>query len=68
MVIRDFFDRLANGAEFHAQDLRDHVTALVPNTAPSSPDRILRDMRQRGEVQYVVVSRRDSRYRKLNKE
>jgi hypothetical protein len=65
LAIESFFARMSEGDEFHAQDLRDYVTALVPGIAPASPDRILRDMRQRGEVDYVVVSRKDSLYRKV---
>lgn len=46
---------------FHAQELRDHVVAdtLV---APASPDRILRDLRQRGLLNYEVIDRRASYY------
>mgnify|MGYP000311183481 CR=1 FL=1 len=47
-AILQFFDTLEVGQEFHAQELRDYVAALVP-VAPASPDRILRDMRQRGD-------------------
>ena len=48
--------------EFHAQELRDYVAAQGL-TAPASPDRILRALRQRGKLHYVVVTRAKSLYR-----
>ena len=54
--------RYATGREFHAQELRDYVARVNP-TAPASADRILRDLRQRGLVRYVLVSRSKSLYR-----
>ena len=47
--------------EFHADDLRAEVAARC-QIAPASADRVLRDLRQRGQVDYEVVSRRDSLY------
>lgn len=47
---------------FHADDLRAYVTANVGIVAPGSADRILRDLRQRGCLNYRVVNRRDSLY------
>jgi hypothetical protein len=49
--------------EFHADDMRSYIATVVGPVAPGSPDRILRELRQRGLVNYVVVSRRDSLYR-----
>jgi len=57
------FCRGRSGETFHADELRQHVWRCVGSTAPGSADRILRDLRQRGLVRYVVVSRRDSLYR-----
>lgn len=65
-AILRFFDDRAVGQDFTAQELRDYVAARVPGIAPASPDRILRDMRSRGEVSYEVISRKNSRYRKLD--
>lgn len=56
------FCRSRIGREFHAQELRDYVARVHP-TAPASADRILRDLRKRGLVAYVLVSRRRSLYR-----
>lgn len=56
------FCRSRIGREFHAQELRDYVARVHP-TAPASADRILRDLRQRELVQYVLVSRSRSLYR-----
>ena len=52
--------------EFHVEDLRKYVYANVNGyVAPASPDRILRDLRQRKHVNYEVVSRSKSLYRVL---
>jgi hypothetical protein len=52
--------------EFHVDDLRQYVSANVEGyVAPASPDRILRDLRQRNKVNYVVVSRSKSLYKAL---
>lgn len=50
------------GQEFHASALRDYVTEQC-QVAPASPDRILRDLRLRGQLAYTVVDRRQSLYR-----
>ncbi len=63
-AIATFFDRLADGETFHAQELRDFVASQVP-VAPSSPDRVMRAMRLDGVIRYEVVNRRESLYRKL---
>lgn len=58
--------RLNNGmTEFHADELRQWVRAALP-TAPASADRVLRDLRSAGIVNYQVVNRRASLYRILN--
>lgn len=51
------------GREFHADDLRRHVTTTVGACAPGSADRVLRDLRQKGAVDYQCVSRAASLYR-----
>lgn len=48
--------------EFYADELRAYVLRRA-SVAPSSPDRILRDLRSRGQLNYVVVNRRASHYR-----
>lgn len=53
------------GREFHADDLRQFVTAKVGACAPGSADRVLRDLRQKGAVQYEVINRAASLYRVL---
>jgi len=57
------FCRARVGKEFFADDLRRYVTAQVGAVAPGSADRILRALRQGGEVDYVVVDRAASKYR-----
>lgn len=55
--------------EWHVEELRKFVFDNVGGyVAPASPDRILRDLRQKGRVNYVVVSRAKSLYRSLPKE
>lgn len=53
------------GERFHADDLRAYVTNTVGACAPGSADRILRDLRTRGALDYVVLSRSKSLYRVL---
>jgi len=55
-------ERLADAPIFYAGDLRDYVAEHVGG-APASPDRILRDLRRRGRVRYVVTDRSRSEYR-----
>lgn len=47
---------------FHADDLRAAVTRATGVAAPGSADRILRLLRQRGVIDYVVTNRRESLY------
>lgn len=49
------------GRQFRIADLQRHVSQHLL-TAPASPDRVLRELRAKGLVQYAVVSRRDSLY------
>lgn len=63
VAILDFCTRLGVGKKFTADDLRRFVAARVPSTAPGSPDRILRDLRQQRQIDYEVVSRSGSIYR-----
>jgi len=50
---------------FHADDLRQWVIAETGIAAPASADRILRDLRQRGKLNYRVLDRRASYYETL---
>lgn len=56
------YGRTMRGQEFHMDDLRRYVARFVGPVAPASSDRILRDLRQRKQIDYVVVSRRKSTY------
>jgi ribosomal protein S25 len=54
------------GKEFHVESLRQYVFSNVQGyVAPASPDRILRDLRQKGVIDYRVVNRRQSLYMAL---
>jgi hypothetical protein len=58
-----YFCKARVGRQFHAADLVTYVRAFASPVAPDSPSRILRDLRRRGLVDYVVVSRAQSLYR-----
>lgn len=55
----------AGPTTFHADELREWVRLKVGQVAPDSPGRILRQLRQRGEISYELVSRSGSEYRLL---
>ena len=61
-VIVDFCND-HEGQEFHADELREHVAENVSKVAPGSADRVLRDLRQKGVVNYRCINRAQSRYR-----
>lgn len=63
-LIREFYYMRRNvGGEFRAEELRTYVLSRDRTIAPASPDRILRDLRQSGELDYEVLNRRASLYR-----
>jgi hypothetical protein len=47
---------------FHADELRAAVAEATGIAAPASADRILRDLRQRGVINYRVINRHESLY------
>jgi hypothetical protein len=59
--ILEFHARQGYEAAFHADDLRSFVIEEV-HVAPASADRVLRDLRQHGTLDYIVLSRRQSLY------
>lgn len=55
--------------EWHVESLRQYVFDNVNGyVAPASPDRILRALRQKGVIDYSVISRSQSLYRSIPKE
>lgn len=63
-IIRFLNDRCGN--EFRGEDLRQYIYEHVDGfIAPGSPDRILRDLRQKGRVRYELISRSKSLYLSL---
>jgi hypothetical protein len=58
-----YFKQLGLGGEFHVDQLRRYVGRHYPDTAPDSPGRIMRSLRGRKAIDYVVVNRRASLYR-----
>ena len=59
---RAIVDFCSTQKKFHADDLRKHVSKNVGKVAPGSADRILRDLRRRGVLNYRELSRRASLY------
>jgi hypothetical protein len=49
--------------EFHAEDMRRWVIRTVGMVAPGSPDRVMRDLKQKGFIYYDNVDRPNSLYR-----
>lgn len=66
-AIQLFYDNRIKGGMpfFRADDLRVFVEAATGKTAPASADRILRDMRQDGKINYEVTDRAKSLYKLL---
>jgi hypothetical protein len=61
-IARAILEFCRDHRQFHADDLRRAVIIATGITAPASADRILRDLRQRGVIDYRVVDRRASLY------
>jgi hypothetical protein len=59
---RAIIDFCQTHRRFHADELRAYAVAETGIAAPASADRILRDLRLRGVIDYVVVNRRASLY------
>lgn len=65
VILRFVSERLAAGVrEFHAADLHSYVAEFT-TAAPGSADRILRDMKRSGLVDYRVLNRAASLYQLL---
>lgn len=47
---------------FRCEEMRRFVINRYPHIAPASPDRILRQLRQQGKLDYQIVNRRGSLY------
>jgi hypothetical protein len=60
-AIRQFCERIGVGGRFHMTDLAGFV-AIRHEAAPGSAERIFREMRRAGEIDYRVVHRRESLY------
>lgn len=60
------YNFVTGSAQFTAQELREYVSYRTKSTkAPSSPDRVMRDLRKEGKINYQVVNRTKSLYRTL---
>lgn len=60
-IILKFWKLREIGDQFHMSELTDYVKAQAV-IAPDSAGRILRDMRQASELNYLVIDRRNSLY------
>lgn len=54
---------IQNRSRFTADELRQAVAAVAPKTAPSSADRVMRDLRAQGLISVTCVNRSASLYR-----
>lgn len=63
--VKAFCEEIGVHGRFYAEDLRKSVLAKF-KVAPDSPGRVLRDLRQSGELDYVIESRRQSLYKILS--
>jgi hypothetical protein len=60
-VLKFYWDRLIRAPYFHMTELHAFVEEEL-SIAPASPDRVLRALRQQGELDYDVIDRRGSFY------
>lgn len=65
-VVTEFVNKRI-GQEFHGSEVKSACNLALGFTgiAPSSPDRVMRDLRQRGKINYELVNRAKSLYRAL---
>ncbi len=49
--------------DFYAFELQAYILHRCGNVAPASADRVLRELRKQGRLNYVVLNRRKSLYR-----
>ena len=65
MSIMEFWGSLEIGTEFHVAELNEYINADGITCAPDSPGRIMRLLKHQGDINYTVVSRKESLYRVL---
>jgi hypothetical protein len=64
-AIQLFFDGMQPGEEFHGPALTEFVEKQIAATVPDSASRVMRNMRQSGQINYEVANRGQSLYRVL---
>lgn len=62
-LVIEFFRSIPIGGTFHAEDLRLFVDRHC-KSAPGSADRVMRSLRKQGAINYTVVNRKSSLYRR----
>jgi hypothetical protein len=65
-VVLDFADEIGTYDSFIMNDLRKYVSQRGYRIAPDSSGRILRNLRQTGELNYRVINRSKSLYEFVN--
>lgn len=61
-ILTFYAHKLALGElQFHMEELQRYVAVRYPS-APDSPSRVMRDLRQRKQLDYKVLNRRASLY------
>lgn len=58
----DFFNQMGPGYEFNLHEITLYVMQKV-KCSPTSPYRIMADLRKKNQVNYVCLSRKESSYR-----
>ena len=53
------------GCTFHMDEMVGYVQSEIGHVAPNSPARVMQDMRKKGQLNYRVVSRKESLYEVL---
>jgi hypothetical protein len=60
-LVIEFFQSVAIGGTFHAEELRAFVDSHC-KSAPGSADRVMRSLRKSGVINYRVINRKSSLY------
>lgn len=60
-----FFETLEDGQPFHGPDLTKFVESQIAASVPDSASRVMRNLRSTGQINYALVDRGNSLYRKL---
>lgn len=62
-LVLNFFAERRPGDQFHVNDLIRYVWRFDPFATATSPDRVMRELKSSGRLNYELVSRSQSLYR-----